>query len=298
MSVLFQETVAADAEYSVENQAGYITFDLHNDTPFNVGLSFGHADGIANADYFTTPHTILSGIPAPQSRSTTLSVKPIYQQTLYIYTQTPSGGGGVDSTSAPALSITLIGYTQGQTPASIASLNRMITAGNVVPISSSALYLQNHGDALGTKIISITDQSDNVGDTFSVTNEGIITIGNAQYSGGLSLGGNALIGSVAGVGCSISNSGIVKAPTYDIGGSSLSAISFFSGTVGTSLTSFTHGLVDVSGNPLVPDFVFIQITGTAAGKTISYDPSTITSSIVKLIASAASTTFVAYAVKK
>lgn len=301
MSITYQETVVSDSNYSFVNDPSNILFDIHNDSPFNVGLSFGVDTGMANADYFTPPHSILQQVPAPNTKNPQYSTKlnPSWKGTIYIYTQTPLGGAGVDVSTAPSLSVTVVAYNPTLAPGGYTSLNRMTNTGNTLPINSSSSYLQNHGDASGTKIISITDSGDPSGDTVAIDNLGNLTLGNGQHSGQLNVGGAIYGGETTpGLGFSTDTLGRVKSPRYFFGGFTLSAISFFSGTAGTTLAAFSHGLTDISGNPLTPDYIFLQKTGTSAGVTLSYDPATLTSTQAKIIASAASTGFVAIAVKQ
>lgn len=131
MPVLFQQVVAADSKYTFTNDPSCTVWDIHNDNPYNMGISLGRDTGILNADYYASPHSILYGVVAPGSNKYTIGgVK--FTGTIYLYTQTPLSAATTDLSSAPASSITVIGYPNGSNPSSSTSLNRMSTIAKAI----------------------------------------------------------------------------------------------------------------------------------------------------------------------
>lgn len=131
MPVIFQEVVTADSKYTLTNSPVNTVFDVHNDNPFNFGISFGRDTGIQGADYYASPHSILYGVMAPGSNKYTIGgVK--FNGTIYMYTQTPLSATTTDLSSAPASSITVIGYPPGGNPSGSTSLSRMQTIAKAV----------------------------------------------------------------------------------------------------------------------------------------------------------------------
>ena len=173
--ILLQQVVTGDTTYTVVNQANLVVFDVHNDSPYNMGVSFGHDTGIQNAEYFTSAHSILYGIgPIAAQQRSVGGVK--WTGTIYIYTQTPAGGGNTDLSNAPAKQITVIGYPAGYNPAGTTSLSRMNNIANPVSTSvTSTNSIVNSGNPPGTSIISATP-SDAASATWTADTSGNLTV--------------------------------------------------------------------------------------------------------------------------
>ena len=153
--IIFKKQVAADTKYSVANQPNLTIFDAHNDTPYNMGISFGRDTGVDNADYYTTAHTTLTGI-GPQTNAPTVGAVK-WTGTIYIYTETPLGTGSTDLTSAPAFQITVIGYPAGYQPSGTTSLSRMTSTPNTVStntMTSTTASISNTGNPAATPIVT------------------------------------------------------------------------------------------------------------------------------------------------
>lgn len=172
--ILFKQLVAADTKYTFTNQANCVTFDVSNDTPFNMGVSFGKDTGADNADYFTSPHSILTGIK-PQGNAPSINGVR-WTGTIYIYTETPLGTGATNLATAPAFQITVIGYPVRYQPSGSTSLSRMTSTPNMVNTSvSSTNSIINTGNPPATNIITV-QPSDAASATWQADNSGNLTV--------------------------------------------------------------------------------------------------------------------------
>lgn len=172
--LLFKQQVSADSKYSFANQANCVIFDAHNDTPYNVGVSFGRDTGPDNADYYTTPHSILYGI-SPVGNAPSINGAR-WTGTIYIYTETPLGTGTTDLATAPAFQVTIIGYPAGYQPRGTTSMSRMTSTPNTVSTNvSSTNSIVNTNNAPGSTWVDVqpTDASN---PTFSADNSGNWTV--------------------------------------------------------------------------------------------------------------------------
>src|SRR5487761_67121 len=174
--IVFQEIVTGNQKYSFSNQPNLTVFDMHNDSPYNMGVSFGNDTGIGNADYYTSPHSILIGIgPTGKGQRSVGGVR--WSGTVYLYTQTPMGGGTTNLASAPAQQITVIGYATGYNPTGTTSLNRMNNVANPVnTVGGSANSLQNDNNIAGTVIMEASVSAD-PSSAVRLTNDAQLTLG-------------------------------------------------------------------------------------------------------------------------
>jgi hypothetical protein len=169
--IIFQSVVTGDNKYKFSNQANLTSFDVHNDSPYNVGVSFGVDTGIQNADYYTSAHSYLLGIgPLGSSQRSIGGVK--FNGTIYVYTQTPAGGGTTNIASVPASQITVIGYPTNSNPINTASMSRWNNIGNPVQsIMGGATNVQNDNNVSGTSVVEAT-QTGAPGSNLSFLNSG------------------------------------------------------------------------------------------------------------------------------
>lgn len=198
MPVLFQKVITGDTKYTFTNDPSCTVFDVHNDNPFNCGVSFGRDTGILNADYYASPGSILYGIVPPGSDKRTVGgVK--FSGTIYLYTQTPIGGGVTDLTKAPALSITVIGYPSGSNPSGTTSMNRATNIMNPVDTTLTVpTHIANDGNAINTPIVEATPGAD---PTSAVlwTNNAVLKNGNVQHPGQVAFDNNTITSDGTGV---------------------------------------------------------------------------------------------------
>lgn len=179
MPVIFQEVVSADQTYSFSNDVSNVLFDIHNDSPYNMGVSFGRDVGsILGCDTYTSPQSILYGLPAPGGVYSVGGSR--FNGKIYLYTQTPLGGES-DFSSSPAQSITVIGYPVGSAPGGSTSLNRVTNVGNSVPLSSSATSIANDANAPATSIVEATVAGD-AGSAVSISNDAQISLGTVLHN--------------------------------------------------------------------------------------------------------------------
>lgn len=205
--IIFQQVVAADTKYNFANQPNLTLFDVHNDSPLNMGVSFGRDTGIQQADYYTSPHSILYGIgPVGSAQRAIGGVK--WNGTIYIYTQTPMGGGTTNLSSAPASQITVIGYATGYNPSGTTSLARMTNTGNPVStVGGTSSAIQNDANAAGTSIVEATVAGDGTS-AVSWTNDAQFKNGDAAHPGTVSLDNAQITTDGSGNITSISFSGV------------------------------------------------------------------------------------------
>jgi hypothetical protein len=154
--IIAQQIVAPDEKYVFSLTSSFASYDVHNDSPFNVAISFGTDTGFIGADYYLSPHTILYGAMADQGGSYVVSGRSAGQ--IYLYTQTPLGGGVTDPSTAPALQVSIVGYAAGHAPQSTIAMNRWQNIGNTVNsnVTTTQNTLVNDGSAPGTTIIEST----------------------------------------------------------------------------------------------------------------------------------------------
>jgi len=210
--IIFQQVVAADTKYSFANQPNLTLFDVHNDSPLNMGVSFGRDTGIQQADYYTSPHSILYGIgPVGNQQRSIAGVK--WNGTIYIYTQTPMGGGTTNLASAPASQITVIGYATGYNPSGTTSLARMTNTGNPVnTVGGTSTAIQNDNNVTGTSIVEATVAGDG-SSAVSWTNNAILVNGDAAHPGSVSFDNAKVTTDGSGNITSVSFSGIWRSAT-------------------------------------------------------------------------------------
>jgi hypothetical protein len=204
--ILWQNVVSGDTKYSFSNVGDMIIFDIHNDSPYNIGVSFGSDTGILQADFYSSPHSILYGIsPASAKQRSIGGVK--FSGTVYMYTQTPSGGGTTNLASAPASMITVVGYPAGYSPNGTTSLSRLTNTGNPVStVSGISTAIQNDTNAAGASIVEATVSGDS-NSAVSWTNSAVLKNGNSAHPGSVSFdnakiasdgAGNLTVNSLAG----------------------------------------------------------------------------------------------------
>lgn len=175
--IIYQSVVAGDTKYIVPiTNTSLVVFDIHNDSPYNVSVSFGQDTGFIGADYYLSPHNLLLGIDVKKQSKFSVGGSR-YTGYIYIYTQTPIGGASVTA-NAPAQAITIIGYQSGQSPVSTVSLSRMQNVGNSIPLSNSVTNIQNDGNAANTPVVEATVTGSS-GSNVLIDNSGNITI--AEY---------------------------------------------------------------------------------------------------------------------
>lgn len=255
---LFQEVVAGDTTYSVANQPNLTVFDVHNDSPYNMGVSFGTNTGIQNADYYTSPHSILYGIsPLSASQRSVGGVK--WNGLIYIFTQTPMGGGTTNLASAPASQITIVGYPTGYQPNGTTSLSRLTNTGNPVnTVGGTATAIQNDNNTSGTSIVEATVAGDGAS-AISWTNDAVLKNGNATHPGSVSFDNAAIASDGAGNLSQVSFNGVWRSQDTGQGlSNSLNSVAAHVGTYnanalfpqsGASSTGLVFFGRDGSGNP-------------------------------------------------
>lgn len=260
--IIFKQSIIADHTYSVENLANCVIFDLHNDTPYNCGISFGRDTGIDNADYYVSPHSILYGVRAVGHAPSINNA--IWSGTIYIFTETPLGTGLTNLACSPAFQLTLIGYPVGFQPSGTTSMTRMAAIANEVTTNVNNATLINTSNTAGTLDIIEVANTTSSGDITTLDNSGNFKNGNAAFPGTISFD-NAKITSDGSGDLSvveiISTKGL-KGPTGD----------FFcrtGDTAGTGTGTVNHNL------GAVPDFMAIT-THVNGSQTVGYDSETST----------------------
>lgn len=106
--------------------------------------------------------------------------------------------------------------------------------------------------------------------------------------------GQQVVDTINGVNVFTRNSGgaVLLAGTFKFLVGSISRISMFSGSCGTTTTAFNHGL------GVVPDIILIQVLGTVSSvHTVLYDNTTMTTTQVNLTSNFSNNSFVALAIK-
>lgn len=318
--IVFQEIVTGNQKYSFSNQPNLTVFDMHNDSPYNMGVSFGNDTGIGNADYYTSPHSILIGIgPTGKGQRSVGGVR--WSGTVYLYTQTPMGGGTTNLASAPAQQITVIGYATGYNPTGTTSLNRMNNVANPVnTVGGSASALQNDNNIAGTVIMEASVSADpssavrltndaqltlgtgldpasvtiiTQNGTITIAKTGIVTLPyflfvdliQAIAGNDIKIFADALKSFIVTVGStdtfSVNSTGpSLLAGSFKFLAGSISRVSMFTAGVSTVPTFFNHGL------GAIPDLVLVSIDGAVAGTfSCIVDYASLTSTQVKLTGS-------------
>lgn len=173
-----QKTVVGDTKYIFTSPNGVnnlVIFDVHNDSPYNMGVSFGRDTSITNCDYYTSPHGVLTGIVPPSIDKRTIGGTR-WQGNIYIYTETPVGGGGsTNLASAPASSVTVIGYQAGYQPQGQVALNRMQTTANTVATNVGSLTansVTNDGNTAPSTFIEATQSGNASGSNVAIGIDG------------------------------------------------------------------------------------------------------------------------------
>lgn len=150
-----QQTVAGGQKYTFQSpDNSFIIFDAHNDSPYNMGLSFGRDTGIGGCDYYTSPHGVLFGISPIDVSKRSVAGARWTGGIIYVYTEVPVGGGGsTNLASAPASSVTIVGYAQGYQPQGQVALNRMQTTANTVATTGNmaSTSVQNDNNPASTE---------------------------------------------------------------------------------------------------------------------------------------------------
>lgn len=205
-------------------------------------------------------------------------------------------------------------YQKGQYPA-IQTPQPLFRQGwipnTVNSTGGTATSLQNDGNVAGTNIIEATPFG-SISSKVTVDNSGNAFFGGAietpigitanQYTAeplndlGLTVpAGQKIVTTIAGTGHVFDidlNGPILLIGSYRFIVGSISRVSFFTQAITNVLTAYNHGL------GVVPDFVFLQLIGTSTtAATVKYDDSSMTSTQVKLISSAAAVTVAVFAVK-
>lgn len=193
MPIIFQQIVGADSKYSFSNDPSNVLFDIHNDSPYNMGVSFGRDVGISGCDIYTSPQSILFGIPVPGGKYRVGGSR--FNGQIYLYTQTPLGGT-TSFSSSPAQSITVLGYPVGSNPQGTTSLNRLANVGNSLPVTttSSATSTVNDGSAAGTTLVESTPTGKP--QAVLLTNDAQMTLGDTtNYGATLTVNGGTHLAS-------------------------------------------------------------------------------------------------------
>lgn len=179
-----QQVIAADTKYGIEVPPGLVTFDIHNDSPFNMAINLGSDSGLDDAEYYMSPHSILYGISSENS-GPGYSVGGSRGATqIFVYTQTPLGGS-IAPGSAPAQSLTVMGYPVGRAPQSTVSLNRIANLGNPggVQVSQTvANQIVDTSNATGEMTIRAAVAGD-AQDSVQIFNNGNANFGNPTRQG-------------------------------------------------------------------------------------------------------------------
>ncbi len=181
--IVAQQIVAVDERYQINPSTGLTMFDFHNNSPFNIGISFGSDTGMNNAQYFASPQSVLYGIDAIQATKFTVGGSR-FGGNIFLYTQAPPGGSTIYA-NAPSNCVTVIGYQEGQQPQNVSSLNGLVNLGNSLPLSTSSSGFQNDGNLAGTLIGEATVSGDTNGSAVQLQNTGILILGNRTYGGQL-----------------------------------------------------------------------------------------------------------------
>lgn len=209
--IIFKQQVSADTGYTATNQPNCVVFDVHNDTPYNMGISFGRDTGVDNADYYTGPHSILTGIK-PLSNAPSINMVK-WSGIIYIWTETPLGTGNTNLATAPAFQITVIGYPTGYQPQGTVSMSRMTATPNAVnTVGGTSSAIQNDANTAGTSIVEATVSGDSAS-AVSWTNNAILVNGDAAHPGTVSLDNAKITTDGSGNITSISFSGVWRSAT-------------------------------------------------------------------------------------
>lgn len=317
--IIFQEVISSTVnggKYPIPlpNGAPLVSFDFHNDSPYNCTLNFGQDVGYQAAEYYIPPHGILLGVKPP---AVGISVGKSFTGTIYLYVATPQGGGIVLA-AAPALQFTALGYQQGMAPAATVTMSRLQNQGNSSQVGNMTTNIVNDGATAGASLIEATVAGDTHGSAVTLANNAQQVLGNLTYPGSLDitnpagdhsyitgdgigipsaphlfldtrtdttyLGGFSAAGGVALGGngtpfADVNQNGIqLLAGTLALLAGSISRLSTFSGAATTTPTFFNHGL------GTVPDLVLIQRVGTSSAvETFGYDDTTMTTTQVKIV---------------
>jgi len=181
--IVAQQIVAVNTRYSIDPPSALTIFDFHNNSPFNLGVSFGVDTGMANAQYFASPQSVLYGISAIEATKYSVGGSR-FGGNIFLYTQAPPGGSTIYA-NAPSNCVTVIGYVQGQQPQNVSSLGGLVNLGNSLPLSTSSTGFQNDGNPAGTLIGEATVSGDANGSAVQLQNTGILILGNRTYGGQL-----------------------------------------------------------------------------------------------------------------
>ena len=152
---------------------GWEFIQVINESPYLLGLNFS---GLGSIDF---PISHREDIYMPRGYTGSLVITP----SNYGYT-------AAFVAAAPSAFVTVNGFGPGEikNPQSVA-LARLNNVGNTVSgVAGTASNLNNTGNPAGTNIISSTVSGD-AQQAFSVSNDGIVAIGDAAHGGSLSVVG-------------------------------------------------------------------------------------------------------------
>lgn len=148
-----------------------VTFDLLNDTIFQIGISFDQQVDFVHSEFVLMPGEVVQGITPP--RVTVIVGQKQYGGTIFITARAPAGGTA--PIGAPGSELTIIGYEAGRQPITKTYMNRISNVGNTIgTVVSGATNVQNDGNPIGTSIIESTPSG--AAQTWNCTNDGVISI--------------------------------------------------------------------------------------------------------------------------
>jgi hypothetical protein len=244
-----QQVVVGDTKYTFTLPKGVnnlVIFDVHNDSPYNMGISFGRDTTITNCDYYTSPHGVLTGIIPPSIDKRSIGGVR-WQGNIYIYTETPAGGGGTTNlANAPASSVTLIGYQAGYQPQGQIALNRMQTTANTVDTNAMGTNtVNNDGNPAGTVFVEATQLGNTAGSNVAIQNTGDVDF--RQWVGSLL---TSLLKIITGA-----------SPLVQLGKNVSLQQSDNNGIIGTLLRIDSSGNNIIQQHPTGQEFIFTDFNG-------------------------------------
>lgn len=168
--IVDQSIITGETYYDVNPEKSLVTFDVQNDSPYNVGVSLTGEVGFMNCEYHCPAEGLIAGM-TPQGLQFAIGGET-FGGTIWVYTQVPLGG--TIPTNPPASQITIMGYPQGGAPSSTSSMSRLTNTGNAVSTNvSGASLLQNDGNPVSTPIIETTVSGQSTSN-ITATNDGAL----------------------------------------------------------------------------------------------------------------------------
>lgn len=258
---------------------------LYNDSIFGLQLLF--------------PDGSIDIIPAQWNKDFIIDSVPMDKVTWSIYNQLNLGG-----TLPPISEVYGTIYEPGEHVARVnASMQRNVVAGipqGVNIVSGTATAVQNDGKTVNTQFIESTVAAEGTS-AVTVTNNGIMTLGNASHNGAIFINGNGSELSIQGFfssdnGNIVTNgAGQVQLKSIAFAQGTFSRLSIFTGTSAAGKVTVNHGL------GAIPDIVLLIFSGlssTPVATTLGYNSATLSSTQVDVWASFAGVAFTGLAIKQ